>query len=176
MWKPRCLTTLWSSTDCYRDSFTFYVYVITICRSQWSRGLKHELSSPARTLGSWVLIPLKARVSVCVYSVFVSSIGSGLATGWSPVQGVVPTVLGLRNWSETAFHGCPMLQSGSNKGEKRERRLRSEWQRGRLMSSFVKWCLKLVMMFYETKQLPFMFLEMSVRSVETMEADEICEA
>jgi hypothetical protein len=27
----------------------------------------------------------------CVYSVFV--LGSGLATGWSPVQGVLPTVL-----------------------------------------------------------------------------------
>jgi hypothetical protein len=25
----------------------------------------------------------------------------GLATGWSPVQGVLPTVLRLRNWSET---------------------------------------------------------------------------
>jgi hypothetical protein len=23
MWKPRCLTTLWASTACYRDSFTF---------------------------------------------------------------------------------------------------------------------------------------------------------
>jgi hypothetical protein len=28
-------------------------------------------------------------------------VGDGLATGWSPVQGVLPTVLGLRNWSET---------------------------------------------------------------------------
>jgi hypothetical protein len=27
--------------------------------------------------------------------------GSGLATGSSPVQGVIPTVLGLTNWSET---------------------------------------------------------------------------
>jgi hypothetical protein len=24
MWEPRCLTTLWASTACYRDSFTFY--------------------------------------------------------------------------------------------------------------------------------------------------------
>jgi hypothetical protein len=29
-----------------------------ICRSQWPRGLRHELSSPARMLWSWVLIPL----------------------------------------------------------------------------------------------------------------------
>jgi hypothetical protein len=27
--------------------------------------------------------------------------GSGLAMGWFPVQGALPTVLGLRNWRET---------------------------------------------------------------------------
>jgi hypothetical protein len=43
------------------------------CRSQWPRGLRHELSSPARTMGSWVRIPPKAWMSVCVYSVFVLS-------------------------------------------------------------------------------------------------------
>jgi hypothetical protein len=43
------------------------------------RGLRHELSSLARTLGSWVRIPLEAWMSVCVYSVFV--LGSGIATG-----------------------------------------------------------------------------------------------
>jgi hypothetical protein len=41
------------------------------CRSQWPRGLKHELSALARTLGSWVRISLKAWMSVCVYSLFV---------------------------------------------------------------------------------------------------------
>jgi hypothetical protein len=25
MWKPRCLTTLWDFTACYRDSFTFFI-------------------------------------------------------------------------------------------------------------------------------------------------------
>jgi hypothetical protein len=40
-------------------------------RSQWSHGLRHELSSAARTLGSWVRIPLEAWMSVCIYSVFV---------------------------------------------------------------------------------------------------------
>jgi hypothetical protein len=24
MWEPRCLTTLWAFTACYRDSFTVY--------------------------------------------------------------------------------------------------------------------------------------------------------
>jgi hypothetical protein len=68
------------------------------CRSQWPRGLRHELSSSARTLGSWVRIPLEVWMSVCVYSVFVlSCVGSGLATGWSPVQRTLPCI-GLRNW------------------------------------------------------------------------------
>jgi hypothetical protein len=59
-------------------------------RSQWPRGLRHELSSLTRTLGSWVRIPLKSWMFVRVYSVFV--LGSGLVTGWSSVQGVIPTV------------------------------------------------------------------------------------
>jgi hypothetical protein len=33
-------------------------------RSQWPRGLRHELSSLARKLGSWVRIPHKAWMSV----------------------------------------------------------------------------------------------------------------
>jgi hypothetical protein len=37
----------------------------------WLRGLSHEVSSPAQTLGSWVRIPIKPWMSVCVYSVFV---------------------------------------------------------------------------------------------------------
>jgi hypothetical protein len=32
----------------------------------------------------------------CVYVVL--CVGSGLATGWSPAQGVLPTVYRLRNW------------------------------------------------------------------------------
>jgi hypothetical protein len=42
-------------------------------QSEWPRGLRHELSPPAQTLGSWVRIPLKAWIFVCVYSVFVLS-------------------------------------------------------------------------------------------------------
>jgi hypothetical protein len=55
--------------------------------------LRHEMSSPAWTLGSWVRIPLEAWMFVWVYSVFVlSCVSSGLATGWSLVQGVLPVV------------------------------------------------------------------------------------
>jgi hypothetical protein len=53
---------------------------VTHRRSQWPRGLRHELSSLALTLGSWVRIPQDMDVyvsSVCV----VLCVGSGLATG-----------------------------------------------------------------------------------------------
>jgi hypothetical protein len=51
-------------------------------RSQWPRALRHEPSLPARTLGSWVQIPLEAWLSVCVDSVFVLfCVGNGLAKG-----------------------------------------------------------------------------------------------
>jgi hypothetical protein len=59
---------------------------------------RHELSSLARTLGSWVRIPLKARmfgVCVCMCLFFVRVVlclGRGLATRWSLVQGVLPSV------------------------------------------------------------------------------------
>jgi hypothetical protein len=38
------------------------------CRSQWPRGLRHEQSSLAWTLGSWVWIPLKEWMSaLCAF-------------------------------------------------------------------------------------------------------------
>jgi hypothetical protein len=44
--------------------------------------LRHEPSCPAQTLGSWVRIPLKSLMSVCVYFVcVVLCLGSGFATG-----------------------------------------------------------------------------------------------
>jgi hypothetical protein len=46
------------------------------CRPQFPRGLRHKLSSLART----------QDMNFCVYVVL--CVGSGLVTGWSPVQGV----------------------------------------------------------------------------------------
>jgi hypothetical protein len=64
-----------------------------IGRARWPRGLRYELSSPARTLGSWVRIPLEAWMSVCIYSVFVFCyVCSGLKTGWSHVRRAIRTV------------------------------------------------------------------------------------
>jgi hypothetical protein len=37
-----------------------------LLRSQWPRCLRHEASYLARTLGLWVQIPIKLRMSVCV--------------------------------------------------------------------------------------------------------------
>jgi hypothetical protein len=66
--------------------------------SEWPCGLRREMSSLAQTLGSWIRIPLKARIYICVYPVFVlSCVGSGLTTGWSPVQCVLPTVYRIHN-------------------------------------------------------------------------------
>jgi hypothetical protein len=62
----------------YMKSFP-HIVLFSLCiifksRSQWPSGLRHELSSLARTLGSWVRILLKGMdVCVCVYSVFVLS-------------------------------------------------------------------------------------------------------
>jgi hypothetical protein len=58
------------------------------------------------------LRPLKAWMFVCVYSVFVlSCVGSGLVSGWSPVQGVLPTKIKKLKWNDV-FHECLMLQVG----------------------------------------------------------------
>jgi hypothetical protein len=64
-------------------------------RLQWPSSLRHRLSSPPRRLGSWVSIPPEALMSVCVYALL--CVGRGLATGWSPLQGVVPAVYKIKS-------------------------------------------------------------------------------
>jgi hypothetical protein len=86
IWKPgdvkKVLRVLSLQWECYKSVArirlvktvkTYCVLVICKGRSQWPRSLRHELSSPARTLGSWLRIQLKAWTSVCIYSVFVLS-------------------------------------------------------------------------------------------------------
>jgi hypothetical protein len=122
--KPKIRTRLRSTEKITYWFQDFIIINYWSHRSQWMRGLRHELSLLSRTLGSWVRITLKAWMSVCVYSMFVlSCIRSGLTTGWSPVKGILPTVLGWRNWSETKrFTDAP-------KWEQQER----ERERGLLM-------------------------------------------
>jgi hypothetical protein len=78
----------------------FHDTILTFSPSQCPGDLRHELSLLARTLGSWVQIPLKAWVSVlCAYSVFVLfCVGSGLAMDLSPIQGDLQTVYRIKNW------------------------------------------------------------------------------
>jgi hypothetical protein len=58
MWEPRRLTTLWASTACYRDSFTFFTSIIdsSACSSNGSLA-KHE--------GPVVTWPCAESCSVC---------------------------------------------------------------------------------------------------------------
>jgi hypothetical protein len=37
MWEPQHLTTLWASTACYRDSFTFLLFCLLLTWSHYSR-------------------------------------------------------------------------------------------------------------------------------------------
>jgi hypothetical protein len=52
-------------------------------RSQWPRGLRHELSSPAPTLRSWVRIPLEAWMFVCGLCAFILCLRS---LRWQPAS------------------------------------------------------------------------------------------
>jgi hypothetical protein len=61
-------------------------------------------------------------IDVCVYSVFVlSCVGIGIAKGWSTVQGVLPTVLELRNWSETKRFTDALCSNWEQQERERER-------------------------------------------------------
>jgi hypothetical protein len=84
-----------------------------LSRSQWPRGLRHEMSSRARTLGSWVRIPFKVWLSLCISLCL--CVGSGLATSWSPVQGVLQTVLDYETEAKKSVSRMPYAPSGSNR-------------------------------------------------------------
>jgi hypothetical protein len=65
MWEPRRLTTLWASTACYRENFTFILKNSTVKGKKKLRGL----SPQARTIndcGGFVALttrhPLSAKV------------------------------------------------------------------------------------------------------------------
>jgi hypothetical protein len=73
-------------------SYRFYTYGVTNSGSQRPRGLRHVLSSVAWTLESQVRILTGAWMCPRFFYVVLSCVGRGLASGWSPVQGVLPTV------------------------------------------------------------------------------------
>jgi hypothetical protein len=95
----------------------FYVYIVTIL-SDCVRGLPITVAARFK---AWTVFahsdagivgsnPIQGMdVCVCVYSVWVLCVGSGRATGWSPLQVVLPSLyIGSRNWKfgESPTKGC----------------------------------------------------------------------
>jgi hypothetical protein len=80
-------------------------YMNFSCRSQWPRGQTHEPSSPAQTLGLWVRVQLDAWICVRLFCVcVVLCVGMGLSTGWSQVEGILPTahrIKELKQWQSS---------------------------------------------------------------------------
>jgi hypothetical protein len=65
---------------------------VNCCRTQWSRVLRPELSSPAQTLGLWVLDPLATLMSLCVCSACRQRYWDGLI----PRLRILPTVYTIK--------------------------------------------------------------------------------
>jgi hypothetical protein len=89
----------------------------TYSRTQWTRGQRHEPSWPARTLGSWVRIPLEAWMSMCVYSVCVRlCVGSDLRRADPPSKESYRLCIGLRNRkTDQGPKGCRATERGKEK-------------------------------------------------------------
>jgi hypothetical protein len=75
------------------EAFCFYVFSVSTninCQSQWPNDLRHDVSSTAQTPRSWA-----RGTDICLqlyYVRVVLCVGRGLASGSSPVQGVLPAV------------------------------------------------------------------------------------
>jgi hypothetical protein len=59
----------------------------------------------------------------CLRLFCVCVVGNDLATGWSPVQGVLQTVFGLRNCSETKRFIDALCSRGSDRKRERKREI-----------------------------------------------------
>jgi hypothetical protein len=86
-WKPRRRGAVWRDEQGVR----LVLWIGCYCRiwtADYSGRAVEGMSSPAQTLGSWVRMDICVRIlCVCV----VLCVGSGIATGWSPDKGVLPT-------------------------------------------------------------------------------------
>jgi hypothetical protein len=69
---------------------------------QWLRNSASSWSCPAFARSNTGIVGSNTTEGMDVYlHLSCVCVGSGLEMGWSPVQAVLPTVFGLRNWSET---------------------------------------------------------------------------
>jgi hypothetical protein len=53
MWEPRRLTTLWPFTACYRDSFTFYIFILKGKYSKTALTVKNYFTSLYKMNAQW---------------------------------------------------------------------------------------------------------------------------
>jgi hypothetical protein len=99
-----------------RGTNKMYIARHILCQPQWPSGLSHEESSLSQTLGSWVRIPLKAWISVCVYSVFVLFCVqvAALRRADPPSEESYRLCIGLRNWKSGHRGYSPSLSSGQD--------------------------------------------------------------
>jgi hypothetical protein len=86
-----------------QEDLCFAVYWTPVTVAARSKAWTVFAHSNAGTVGS----NTTQDMDVCV-RLFCVCVGSDLATSWSPVQEVLPTVLRLRNWSETERFTDPL--------------------------------------------------------------------
>jgi hypothetical protein len=81
-----------------------------------ARSKAWKMSSVARRLGSWVRFQLSAWMFAFILCLCV---GSGLATGWSHVQGVLPTVYRIKKlkWNEAIMDDLCSKVRATGEGE-----------------------------------------------------------
>jgi hypothetical protein len=74
MWKPRCLTTLWSSKACYRDSFTFYHYSTVSINLNMNKSIKQTwvTSGIDTQISSFLVVPSVLIVNVSFHFVAIN--------------------------------------------------------------------------------------------------------
>jgi hypothetical protein len=93
-------------------------------RSQWPRDLRHEPSSSARTLGSWVRIPLEAWMPVCLYSVFVLPCEQVQALRWPhpPSKKSYRLFIWLKTWKgRHGRRGCRAIEREREREREKEK-------------------------------------------------------
>jgi hypothetical protein len=89
-------------------------------QSQWPRAQFKAWTAFANSNAGIVDSNPTQGIDVCLRSFYVC-VHSGFATGWSPVQGALQTVLGLRNWSETKHFTDALCSKVGETGRERER-------------------------------------------------------